>query len=890
MQIPDLSSVVLLLQQKGIKNSLHDLLRVDEERAICKSVERSGIQDPALVRYRSRAHLMALALIDERGHFDLQNLEALFLAWEKGGRFFYEDPASDTAAYELVLKRLQWLLNDETARKEFLKFSMPLASSYLEGLVKAALFLPANHVLETVDVRRAVLSSLFCFLRQSVGSCFATAPAILIHNERPELFLQDMEEILFTSRMKRVIEGVEYAVPCSPSWGIGDLKKDLSALPKFLELHRSVGLLQALAAAGIPMDKIAQIPQNKKPLFVDEFLENLILQEFGIERSSWEHFQKRRRLFPRQLLIQREGANEAPLEKLDAAIKAAKDAFRAVADHPLLKTWEYTLASFSEVKMEFSGWNLYSSLGMDPKEPLGIGSILGEDIDLEIEEANKKIETLQGDYAIAFDQVRATEALFRNVSSENEARRLSAEHQSRVYHMQTLLEMREQEHRKGTKFVSLLSFLLNQYSEKFPEYFQEIYDAELFDPNTSIYQDSAAGFRLVYKHGRRDPSQWTTIKDKDEYIEALVDFFKMSEPQIIDACKEETIAKEIPRLTDKVIHHLHTKEFLDSAILRMKKAHTSMTLPGLAKEMLAGEKTPWAYISGGTMEVLLKTYFRCPSKIFQEGRWVESASDLFILLLETLKGISLHASEALRKDPERRLLMHSPTHAFSLQPGSSKFCEGWIHDSFSYTWVRDQLLEPSKKFYEGVELEADEAGALYEALQIPAARVSSKLHLSKFIASVHPKLADELDALLFLHLPFLPQEQWKPYVSKLISVSLADYPNRFPYLLSSQALRNTAMAIYLLSHGSLQTEIDLHGMVLQNAVQSGLAAPRIIFADTNWPHFHFAFAYGAASARLRLFRIDPAAQTAAIMNSWEHYLNGTDRLPWVVYSKLEQYS
>jgi hypothetical protein len=38
-----------------------------------------------------------------------------------------------------------------------------------------------------------------------------------------------------------------------------------------------------------------------------------------------------------------------------------------------------------------------------------------------------------------------------------------------------------------------------------------------------------------------------------------------------------------------------------------------------------------------------------------------------------------------------------PTHAFTLLPGFEKFREGWEDLGFSYTWVRDQLILPSKK-------------------------------------------------------------------------------------------------------------------------------------------------------------------------------------------------
>ncbi len=43
----------------------------------------------------------------------------------------------------------------------------------------------------------AILSALLCPLRQSVGSCFATAPAILVHEEQLELFLDDMQQLLY---------------------------------------------------------------------------------------------------------------------------------------------------------------------------------------------------------------------------------------------------------------------------------------------------------------------------------------------------------------------------------------------------------------------------------------------------------------------------------------------------------------------------------------------------------------------------------------------------------------------------------------------------------------------------------------------------------------------
>ncbi len=889
----------------GQKSPLYRLLRIDEERVLCREIERSRLQDPAAARYRRRAHLLACHLIDEKGALHKEDVENLLAIWEANGRIFYPSAASDEAAFRQVLNILRWLCNSTEAIKKILRFSLPVANHYLEHLIRVALFLPSNHVLVHADVRRAALSACFSFLRQNAGSCFATAPAILIHAQQPEYFLNDLEELLSTARLRRVVEGEEYSVPCSPSWGVSGLKKDLLSLSS-KDIERSPGLFAALEAAQFGREKLkvllSQIAEGKKKLYVDTFFEEAVLRENGLARERWELFKQGTRFISRSLLITQRDPQEALCESVENALNAARDMFRTMTDHPLLRGWEYTLASFSEVKMEFSRWNLYSSLGFDPNEQGGLGYALAGAIDSRIAAANKKIEEMHKSYELAFDQARMTEGMLKRASSEQEARRLSAEYQSRTHHMRSLLDMRNDAHRLGSHFVNLYSFLLKQFDKRFPEYFQEIYDAEMFDPSQGIDQDSAAGFRLVYKHGRSDPSQWTLIKNGREYIDVLLDFFKMIEPEIIAACTDEAVANEIPKLIDLVIEQLRSEEFLKSALLRMKKAHSTEKMPGNAPEMLLGEKLPWAYISGGTMETLLKTYYRGHSNISSEGRWVESAEDLLILLLETLKGVSFTASEAYRKNSDKRMLMHSPTHAFLLLPGTALFCEGWEHDSFTYTWVRDQLIEPSKKFYEKISLKIHEAELLMEhcgkglpetflhAWKGALGDSSSEIKISKLTSSAGPLLVDTLDAVLFCNLPIYRGKKWKEAVSHLIGDGINEIPAEILHDLTAIDLLRLAKGCFLLSHGSLEQRIDLHGKVLENALKEGMIAPRIVFADTNWPHYRFAFAWGAASNRLRLFRIEPDGETAIPMNSWEQYLNGSIHLPWAAYIKPEQYS
>ncbi len=909
-----LERVVELLGKKGTKDALYERLEIDAERDLCEQIVRSGLQDPAIARYRRRAHLLARALVDEKGGIDPKLVKAFLEAFEKSGRIFYTDAASDEEFHASLCKKLRWLYEDKNGIKKLLRFSLPIDSRYLEQLIKISLYLPQNHVLTNADLRRAVLSAWFSYLRQSVGSCFATAPAILIHSEQPDYFLNDLNELLSTSRLKRVVEGLEYVVPCSPSWGLGDLKRDLLELAEDKEIELSPGLLAGLEAIGIHFgrwhDFFFEQRKKKRTLFVDEFFEELLLKEYSLSKERWDLFKNGTRFVPRVLP---KGVSsmvvdpqEALCEKMEMALKTALEAFRAAVDHPLLKTWEYTLASFSEVKMEFSRWNLFASLGMDSREKGGIAALLEAAIEADIEQANKKIKELHDSYSEAFDQVRGTESLLRNASSERDARRLTAEYQSRVYHMRNLLEMRDEAYQKGSVYVALLSTLLKQYDRLFPEFFQEIYDAEMFDSSIAIYEDSAAGFRLVYKHGRSDPAQWTIIRRSEEYIDALIDFFKMTESQVISSCSEEIAAKEVPRLTSLVIAHLHTKEFLDSALRRMKEAYSPQKLTKQAPEMLLGEKLPWAYISGGTVETLIKTYYRTPSAIFREERWVESAEDLLTFLLETLKGVSFSFSESLKTNRTRRLLMHSPTHAFSLLPGQSGFIEGWEYDQFTYTWVRDRIIETSKQFYGKISLTHDEADYLIDLLEthFPAVflhawrtnlpRKVKHMTIDQFVqasgSAWGTTFIDELDAHLFLNLPMFQGQEWKNIVGQWLKKDLNDWPSIPKHLFSSRELLDVAKGCVLLMHSSLQTPEDVHGMLLQNALNQEMLAPRIVFADTNWPHFFFAFAWGAVSKKLRLFRIEANGSNAAVMSSWEPDLNGSRRLSWAVYAKPEQYS
>ena len=115
--------------------------------------------------------------------------------------------------------------DDKEAVQLLRKIGKPYANKNADQIIRDTLDLPTTTAVTDAHARRAVLSAWLCYLRQNVGSCFATAPAILIHSEQPYAFLQDIDILLTTGRLKRTFGGIEYSAPLSASWGAGDLRR-----------------------------------------------------------------------------------------------------------------------------------------------------------------------------------------------------------------------------------------------------------------------------------------------------------------------------------------------------------------------------------------------------------------------------------------------------------------------------------------------------------------------------------------------------------------------------------------------------------------------------------------------------------------------------------------
>lgn len=637
------------------------------------------MQDSYGLRALAAAQILADNLIDDQGrsHFYQGTLPKIDFDILEHQENFIKKWNSDPA----FVKKIQ-------------KFSLPLCHE------RAAEMVSSERPLKEFHIRRAVVSACLTPLRQSIGSCFATAPAILVQRHRLDLFVDDLYELLTTGRLRRVVEGKAYSVPLSPL-------------------------------------KISQ---------PDE--------------------------------------------------------------HPLLKAWEFTLASFCDVKTEFSRWNLWWSLGLDHRQEGGMGEALYKALEENLQSANKKAEEYHLEALAAFDQLKAVERALRQASTESEVRRYRSEEQARLHHMRSCEELRDVQQLKAGVYAKFFSFLLESYTKLFQDYFQEIYDPEMVQETNDIYEDRKAGFRLVYKHGRADSSLWTTIQDAGEFVRSLTDFLTITEPVISQSLETGEQKKILEEMTTLMIQHVRTPLFLQKAL----------------EKTAAHSRTPWSYVSGGTLEQWLPIYFRISSPPTKERRDVADATELFVFLLDTMKALPYAISDQFLQDPSKRLLMESPTHVFSLLPGLSLFQQGWQDRGFTYTWIRDHVVLPAKTFYEETFLSSEEQARILRSLSI--------------------------------------QENPKP------RMTVADFCHHW-------SQQEPLLPAFL--HQALP-------VILRGRCQAALHS--CVFADTNWPEGYFTFVISPLTLQLEMWKSDRSGVLAAPLPLIKTWFGKGKEFTWTVYNKL----
>lgn len=929
----------------------------DEMDTLSRYTDRAKMQDSPTVRGLSRARRLVNILIDDKGELDKASLEQTIELLKQSLYSIGPDRQFDAKHQEQLLGGLTQLHESKDLQILLKNISSPYMNRYADQLIRETLELPVNSRINDPQARRAALSVLLCLLRQSVGSCFATAPAILVHDHQPALMFKDLVELMATSRLKRTFGGIEHSVPLAASWGAGDLRRPLIFFQgnetEINDICYSPGLLAALEAIGlIDLNLSAKEKlKNSKNLIAphllklgeigapisttaEDIIKNIIMKELKLTDDDLKETEPGQSAFSSSPIMQVAPGGGKAIAKSNFQTKfaAASIAFKSVADNALLKSWEFTLASFAETKIAFTTWNLYTSLGLQPDEPGGIGNIVHSTLQTKLDELNRKIEDIKIDYEQAAGHIRYLETRLRT-AGEKEAEWLKSEYRTRRYEFELIEERYNNCQYLARRYSNLLNLLVDLYSDLFPKYFQEVYDPDMHEISIGPYDDSPAGFRLIYKHGRANTTQWTPIRTPSEFIEALASFFVSTEMEISTSSEMEGLENELSDLTTSIVMQIRTPEFLETAFYRMAKAHKTAPIKNPLENLDRIDKKPWAYTSGGTMNSLVSTYWKREQPPTEISRWVENPTELLVFLVDTLKGMPSKITVAFEKNPKKYLIIHSPTHAFLLKPGIRPFLDLWKSPEFTYTHIRDQYIKPAQDFVSRIELNQDMAQYLIEQLAkkvpinfqyyfrqvfayvpIGVSPAEFRQHLVYVMAKERGLAfgrilpADEIDSLLMSHLPLFPGNELKERIEKVIQHLPDIGPRDVSFLeklwielpismqpgaiASAKTLQDTIKAFLCLILGKTAFPYDYHYHVLEACRKLGFALPKpIIVADTNWVRDEFGFIVNPGTERLEFWRMDYMGSVGYPMSAWEKWLNGSTHHPdWGVYTNPYEYS
>ncbi len=844
----------------SLKSPLAVLLDLPSEALNSYFMDQSSIQDSFWYRAKYLGLKIASLLIDEKGELDVERLKGINTLLDGGCFVLGPGRESDALIYRHLQDCLRKLAESKEIWVAIRRFSTPLCHKKADQVIKESLWPEPIRTVQTVHVRKAVLAAWLTLLRQSTGSCFATAPAILIQQNYPIKFFKDLYDLLSTGQIKRRMAGKEYSVPLSFHSGAGDLQKIA------LGLESSPGLVIALGAVGIEVSEAIQQKCRELSLqTVEKVLRAILLEEAGLteeEILDEEHLARIQMtpLLARQSAVyyQKPSARAQKVSEWKKKFAVACLSFRTMTECALLQSWEYSIASFSDVKTEFARWNLYIGLGLHPDQKGGIGAFLYAQVNARFQACRQKIEQLGREYEQAASAIQALESMIQGASSYDRINQFKAELAAHSLSIQSIIEMRNQLIAQSDALAGLFASLIEQYDEKLQHSFQELFDPALIGEEAHLYDDSSAGFRLVYKHGRADASQWTGIYSGEQYVDCLREFFANTENDLLISPQlERGLLSEI---ITALIQFIQEPAFLASALLRAKEK---------------GRKSPWDYISGGTLQTLLLAYCN-RDRPFTESSLVPHSEEELLRFLE-------------RSKKGTHLLMHSPTHAFIFYP----------------TLLSNQLVRPKPvKWDEGMQehiahvlserLPFEEKALFIHLFRQKTTAESNLQFRINLIDALGPRIKSKealVDSVFYENTPLFSQPQAKDALNLVLrSLNLHETVSQLEgSFFGPFQIYQLAKRVILQSRKEAISSVDWDQKIAEVMRRLGFCQSPLLFADTNWPRWFFGFVFNPATQHMELWRLNRTATQGFPMYDWKQWTDAANTLPWIVLSEPKEY-
>ncbi|MFJ1509395.1 hypothetical protein [Chlamydia crocodili] len=935
----------LVLKQKH--NELEEIF-CSEDNDLFRAYQTTSLQSPLAAKNLTIARNAARYILAENGEIDIAKVVKAIEHLTKCLYPLGPHRHNEAKPREHLLKMLQAIKQESEIKERIKKLFVPSYKS-IQDLIRNTLALPHEIALTPIHARQAALTAMFCYLRQDVGSCFATAFAIVIHQEYPTLFIKDIDDLLTSGKLTRIIGTREVSVPINLSGCIGELFKPLRILDLYpdpvAKLSASPGLQRAFEAAGIvdtlddPQVRVQQILAHEYLLNKLQHVDDIITANEVIQSTLLHHYQitassVRSTLFQEgfyskeQVFFSIENSHKLSqtqrVYSYLTAYEQAKSAFIGDTQNPLLKSWEYTLATLADSNDSSTLNHIRVALGWNHDDSDSLAHIIQTFVEEEVDNARDLIQQCEQTYNEARAQLEYIESRMRNPLNEQDNKILLMDHLRFRQELNKALYDWDTAQEKAKKLFALPNFLLSFYTKIIPQYFRSSYDA-FIQEFSHLYADSPAGFRILFTHGRSHPNTWSAIYSINEFISSLSEFFSSTEVELLGKHGVLGLEKETSALIHRIISSLHKNSFQEAAITRILEGYNLPIPQPVLNNLDKISHTPWVYVSGGTVETLLKDYFENSEELTHIEKHPENAHELAAFFSDALKDLP-SAIKSYLEDGSHSLIASSPTHVFSIIAGSPLFREAWNNDWYSYTWLRDVWVKNHQDFLADTVLNQQ---GIYTFIE----RFCTKYSLEKFTYDFHdfcsdhslllPELYEKASRFLQETLPrskniFLLYQrrlahqivQDIPYTSDQQLPEVLDnvcsylgISSRITYekfdklierfipsfsLLSSGEIRHLFKGLMMESYQQLYFEEDIFLRLATAMRHHNLAYPApLLFGDSNWAYSYFGFILHPGTQEIDLWQFNYAGLQGYPLENIDKLLSVSR--PWTLYANPIDY-
>ena len=754
---------LLALFQKSYRK---DLPIFKEHKEFWKFLEKSQdafetehFLDASLLRNSELALFLANALITEEGKLDQEFLKTSLEFFEKERFFIANSFWYSAPRMEWLFQALQMLKEPDT-QNQIKKIHKPVQNVSLDNMIRATLHLSQEHPLTDALAKRASIAAFLCDLRQHIGSCFATAPCLLIRKFRPDFFFGDVFDLMTKGSIRRVIEGKIFDLPIASSFGKGDSEKTFSldpvlyprkALYFFIMLLEKVDYFQEKAF----LEKFFVVKHlfrrwmhkfENKTVHLKMLLQDFFLHVYNIKMEEVEKFRHMQKEWDAKDTFITAKFPNANVAKAESQYQRALLILKSITSNALLKTWEYTIASMSDVKLDMTHWNSFAALGMDSGQRGGLSENVLATAKSIAANYEKEIKVYQDQIEQMSDYLNALNIRARSATPE-QFQNLKQHALSQAAQLSRQIAERDDLINKINALSSKLQLFCDKIMEFYTTYFQEVYDPEI--ETSSFFDDSPAGFRLVYKHGREDPNLWSCIFNDDDYVKMLTIFFHLMQSQFLQLEELKPLkGEEIGKFFSGILLHIQSDSFIKSAYERCFQRGQRL-FRNFPTPLPKNAFRPYVYFAGGTMMQLTNVYFKREQTVTVVEKNVQNTEELLAFILDTFLDLPLKVKEEGNIDPFLGLLASCPTHAFVLRPYLKDMQNAIRRNEYPFTYIRDYILDPARLKLQSFSLMPFEQGIFLS-------------HLLKGIQKKHPLISFKIQGS---HQPLSCQE-FKKYLVK----------------------------------------------------------------------------------------------------------------------------